>query len=41
MNKSKGKEKSSVKDKIKNYQKGRREILRLVPKLRKVKKNGR
>jgi len=40
MDKSKGKEKFKVKEKIKNYQKDRRDILKLVPKLRKVKKDG-
>jgi len=35
---SKEEDKSKVKGKIKNYQKDKREILKFVPKLRKVKK---
>jgi hypothetical protein len=35
---SKDEDKSKVKGKIKNYQKNKRDILKFVPKLRKVKK---
>jgi hypothetical protein len=35
---SKEEDKSKVKGKIKNYQKDKRDILKFVPKLRKVKK---
>lgn len=38
MAKSKDKIKSRIKGKIKNYQKDKRDILKLVPKLRKIKK---
>jgi len=41
MVKSKGKEKSINKEKMKTYQKDKRDILKLVPKLRKIKRNGR
>ena len=37
---SKGKEKSKVKGKIKDYRKDKRDILKFVPKIRKVKKDG-
>jgi len=35
---SKNEDKSKIKGKIKNYRKDKREILKFVPKLRKVKK---
>jgi len=40
MAKSRDKTKSKIKGKIKNYQKDKRDILKFVPKLRKVKKDG-
>lgn len=40
MFKSKDKEKYKGKGKIKTYQKDKRDILKFVPKLRKVKKDG-
>jgi len=41
MVKSKVKEKSKNREKMKNYKKDKRDILKLVPKVRKVKRNGR
>lgn len=40
MTKNKGKEKSKIKEKLKSYQKDKRDILKRVQKLRKVKKDG-
>ena len=40
MTKDKGKEKSKMKGKLKSYQKDKRDILKHVQKLRKVKKDG-
>ena len=41
MTKSKGKEKSKIKEKLESYQKDKRDILKRVQKLRKIKKDGR
>ena len=40
MTKNKDKEKSKIKEKLKSYQKDKRDILKRVQKLRKIKKDG-